>query len=154
MNWRKVGLPSPSKEGYSLLAHITSSRYEDIKNWCSFWDFSNWRSRLDEINSPQINADPLVMIWYMIRIHLSRKLAPSFLPNTLDNKITMIWTLFLNLEVFHSADADLALNCPLDHHPFIMVRKSTNSFFFLIHSGVTLIWASLKWYIWLKTDAL
>ena len=94
------------------------------------------------------------MIWYMMWIHLSRKLAPSFLPNTLDKNITMIWKLFINLEVFHSVDVDLALNCPSDYHPFIIVRKSTNSFFCFSHSRVTLIWDSLKWYIWLKTDAL
>ena len=94
------------------------------------------------------------MIWYMIGIHLSGKVEPSFLPNTLDNKMPMICTLFLNLEVFHSANAYLALNCPSDQHPFIIVRKLADSLFCLSHSGVTLIWASFRWYILLKTHAL
>ena len=65
----------------------------------------------------------------------------------------MIWTFFLNLEVFHSVDVDLALHYPLDHHSFIIVKNLVDSFFFFNHLGVTLIWASLKWYIWLKIDA-
>ena len=36
---------------------------EDMKNWCSFCAFFNWRSRLDEMSSPQFNVDPLVMTW-------------------------------------------------------------------------------------------
>ena len=84
------------------------------------------------------------MIYYMIGIHLSGKVEPSFLIKDFDNKMTMIWKLFLNMEVFHSADAYLALNCPSDHHPFIIVRKSTASFFCLSHSTVTLMRASFR----------
>ena len=137
-----------------MLEHITSSKHEDMKNQCSFRYFFNETSILDEISSPQFNLDPLAMIWYIMGIHLSKKLAPSFLPNTVDSKITMIWMLFLNLEVFHSTDAYLVLNYPSDHHPFIIVIKSTDSFFCFSHSRVTLIWASLKWYIWLSTNDL
>ena len=73
------------------------------------------------------------MIWYIIGIHFSGKVELSFLPKTFDNKMTMIWTLFLNLEVFNSVDVDLVLNFPLDHHPFIIVKKSIDSFFCLSH---------------------
>ena len=89
------------------------------------------------MSSPQFKVDPLVMIWYIIGIHLSKKVEPSFFPKTIDNKMTMIWTLFLNLELFHSVDTDLALNCPLDHHPFIMVKRSSDSLFYFSHSDVT-----------------
>ena len=147
---RRIDSHFQPRDGNSKLAHITFIMYEDMRNWWYFQYFLIWTSRLNEISSPQFKVDLLVMIWYMIRIHLSWKVEPSFLPNTLHNNITMIGTLFLNLEFFHSVDADFTLNCPLNHHPFIIVRKSADSFFFLSHSGVTLIWASLRWYIWLK----
>ena len=79
--------------------------------------------------SPQFSVDPLVMTWYIMGIHLSGKLELSFLPNTLDRKMTMISMLFLNLEVFHSTDADLAVNYPSDHHPFIIVKCQHNHYF-------------------------
>lgn len=151
--WR-LGSHFHLRDGNSMMAHITSSKYEDMKNQCSFWYFFKWRLRLDEMCSPQFKVDPLVMIWYIMGIHLFGKLESSFLLNTLDSKITMLWVLFLNLEVFNSIDAYLALSYPSYHYPFIIVRKSANSFFCFSHSGVTLIWASLKWYIWLSIDDL
>ena len=74
-------------------------------------------------------------------IHLSGKIEVSFLPNTLDRKMTMIWILFLNLGDFHSTDKVLALNCPSDHHPFIIDKKSTESVLCFSHSAVTFTWA-------------
>ena len=57
--------------------------------------------------------------------------------NTLHNKMTMICMLFLNLEFFHSIDSNLALKCPSDYRPFIIVKKSVESFFYFSHFGLT-----------------
>ena len=46
--------------------------------------------------------------------------------------------LALNLEVIHSIGEGFALNCPSDHYPFIIDKKSTDSVLSFNHSRATL----------------
>ena len=100
---RKSGFHFQLRDGYSLLAHITSKRYEAIQNLCFFCTLFNWISRLKDIISPQLKTDPYVITWCITGTHLSKKCDASFLPKFLGMRITMIWMLFLNFEVFHPA---------------------------------------------------
>ena len=149
----RSGFHFQSRNGYYLLAHITSKRYEAIWKLCSFYTFFNWISKLEDISSPQFKTNPYVIAWCMIGILLFWKCDASFHPNILDMRIAMIWMLFHNFEVFHPVGSRFDLKFPSDHHPFIIVKESIDSNFLCNHSWVTLTWDSLKWYIWLSIGA-
>ena len=143
---KRPGFHFQQRDVYFIFAHITSRRYEAIYNLCSFWNFFNWISTLEDIISLQFKTDPYVITWCMTGIHLSKKCDASFLPKIIDMRITMIWILFKNYEFLHLEGVGFDIKFPSDHHPFITVKKSRDSILLCNHFGVTLTWYSLKWY--------